>query len=274
MSYLGKTVGIGVLALMAPGAGLCSRPGAGYLGSSGSQATRSQVARLQGVSSQRLPEIGSQPRDVPFWAIQVIVRRGPGGVVETRGRVARSSDGSTYVELIDEATKQMAEVLIFDVQNHRELVLDVRNRRYREIAVPQLEGREVPVDFVAEQLRVAAMEKDVSMRRVKDGVESTWTRLGVKRVAGLESVGSMEVRRPLAATGEAADGPAEVDESWISVDLGVAVLRVRHDPLTDEDTQVAMTEILRAEPEAKLFQVPAGYVLDSGDAHLLRPRTR
>lgn len=239
-----------------------------------SQGVRSKAVSSEEVRYKGLPRIASQLKDVPFRAVQVIVRRGPGGVVETRGRLARSSDGSTYVELIDGATKQAAEVLIFDVPNHRELVLDVRNRRYRVMALPQLEGKEAPVDFVAEQLRVAAMEKNVSMQRVKDGVESTWTRLGVRRVAGLESVGSMEVRRPLAAAGEAADGPAEADESWISVDLGVAVLRVRHDPLTDEDTEVAMTEILRAEPEAKLFQVPAGYVLDNGDAHLLRPTTR
>lgn len=210
----------------------------------------------------------AQLRDVPFRATQVIVRRGPGGVVETRGLVARSSAGSMYVELIDESTKKTAEVLIFDVPNHRELVLDVQNRRYRELAAPGLEGREAPVDFTAEQLRVAAMEKDVSVRRVKDGVDSTWTWLGVKRLAGLESVGSVEVRRPVANAGEATDGPAEVDESWVSVDLGVAVLRRRHDPLKDEDTEVSMTEVLRSEPDARLFQVPAGYVLDNGDARL------
>jgi len=269
---LAKVAGVGVVAVMAAGTGLCSRPGGrsatGPAGGPASKRVQSQRAGSQPSG------IAPQPRDVPFRAMQVIVRRGPGGVVETRGQVARSSDGSTYVELIDEATKETAEVLIFDVPNHRELVLDVRNRRYRILTDPQLEGKEVPVDFVAEQLRGAAREKDVSLRRIKDGVESTWTRLGVKRIAGLESVGSVEVRRPLAAAGEVVDGPAEVDESWISVDLGVAVLRTRHDPLRDEDTEVAMTEIVRAEPEAKLFRAPAGYVLDSGEAQLVRPGTR
>ncbi len=272
MGLLAKVAGVGVVVVMAAGAGLCSKPGGrsatGAAGGPASKRVESQRAGSQPSG------IAPQPRDVPFRATQVIVRRGPGGVVETRGQVARSSDGSTYVELIDEATKETAEVLIFDVPNHRELVLDVRNRRYRILTDPQLEGKEVPVDFVAEQLRVAAREKDVSLRRVRDGVESTWTRLGVKRIAGLESVGSVEVRRPLAAAGEVADGPAEVDESWISVDLGVAVLRTRHDPLRDEDTEVAMTEIVRSEPEAKLFRAPAGYVLDSGEAQLVRPGTR
>jgi len=211
---------------------------------------------------------------VPFRATQVIVRRGTDGVRETRGRVARNSAGSTYVELIDEKTKQPAEVLIFDVPNHRELVLDVRNKRYRELAAPALEGRAAPLDFVSAQLRVATAEKDSSVRRVTDGVEVTWKGLGVRQVAGLETIGSVHVRRPMAAAGEVMDGPAEVDESWVSVDLGIAVLRTRHDPLKSEDTEVALIEVLRTEPDPRLFEVPSGFVLDNGDAQLLSPATR
>ena len=210
------------------------------------------------------PRIASQWKDVPFRATQVIVRRGPEGVVETRGGMARNSAGSTYVEMMDGVTKEPAEVLIFDVQRHRELVLDVRRRSYRALAAPGLEGREVPLDAAAEQLRRAAKEKDMSTSWVEGGMESTWTRLGVRRVGGLETVGAVEIRRPVAAAGELADGPAEVDESWISVDLGIAVLRMRHDPLKGEDTEVALTEILRTEPDARLFEVPAGYVLEGG----------
>lgn len=117
------------------------------------------------------------------------------------------------------------------------------------------------------------MEKDRQVREVRDGMEMTWKGLGVRRVGGLEAVGSVRVRRPLAAAGEVIDGPAEVDESWLSVDLGIAVLRVRHDPLKDEDTQVALTEILRAEPDAGLFEVPTGFVEVAGsDALLLTPQ--
>ena len=230
-------------------------------------------AAAQGAEArmQPVPGIASQLKDVPFRATQVIVRRGAEGVVETRGVVARNSAGSTYVELIDARTKQTAEVLIFDVPHRRELVLDLRNRRYRVMAVPALEGKAVTTDYAAQQLRVAAAEKDSSVHEIKDGVESTWRGLGVKQLAGLEAVGSVKVRRPEAAPGEAADGPAEVDESWVSVDLGIAVLRTRHDPLRGEDTEVALTEVMRAEPDARLFEVPSGYVLDNGNASLVRP---
>ncbi len=216
---------------------------------------------------------GIEPQmvDVPFRAVQVIVRRGPGGMVETRGRMARNSAGSTYVELIDERTNEPAEVLIFDVPKHRKLVLDVGNRSYRVLPVPELDGREVPVDFLAEQLRVASMEKGSQVREVRDGVEMTWKGLGVRRVGGLEAVGSVIVRRPLAGLGEAIDGPAEVDERWLSVDLGIAVLRVRHDPIRDEDTEVSLTEVMRAEPDAGLFEVPRGFVEVGRGALVGRP---
>jgi hypothetical protein len=220
------------------------------------------------------PAIASQWKDVPFRATQVIVRRGPAGVVETRGLVARNSAGSTYVEMIDEATQATAEVLIFDVPHHRELVLDMPNRRYKVVAAPGLEGREPPADFVADQLRVAAAEKDSSVHRVSNGVDSTWKGLGVRRVSGLETIGSVQVRRPLPAPGEALDGPAEVDERWLSVDLGVAVQRIKHDPISDEDTEITLTEVLRSEPDEQLFLVPKGFVLESSDGQLRRPQAR
>lgn len=218
-----------------------------------------------------VPMIGPQFKEVPFRATQVIVRRGANGVVETRGRIARNSAGSTYVELIDEATKAPMEALIFDVPNRRELVLDLRNRRYRTLSLPSLQGEDVPINSVAELLRGAMVGKDRSVSEIRNGVVLTRKGLGVRRLGGLEAVGSVEMRRPLTAPGEATDAPTEVDESWVSVDLGIAVLRTRHDPLRGEDTDVALTEVLRVEPDAALFEVPSGFVMDDGTATLLRP---
>ncbi len=262
MSLVLRTTALGSVLLLGMGAG--AEPGGISTAEISKSAGRTQIS----------PAVGMQWKDVPFRAVQVIVRRGPGGVVETRGRVARSSDGSTYVELIDESTKRPIEALIFDVPNHREVVLDVASRRYRVQAMPGLEGKEAPAEFGAEQLQIAAEQKDSRVHEVKDGVESTWKRLGIRRIAGLEAVGSVQVRRPLAGSGEAADGPAEVDESWVSVDLGIAVQRTRHDPLTGADTEVSLTEVVRAEPDRALFMVPAGYALVSGDARLVRSAGR
>ena len=260
-----RTAGVSAALMLAAAVGACSEPG-GML----KRRSADREGLTEDAKKPISPGIGSQWTGVPFRAVQVIVRRGPGGVVETRGRVARSSDGSTYVELIDENTKQPVEALIFDVPHHREMVLDVASRRYRVQEMPGLEGREAPAEFGTEQLRIATAQKDIRVHEVKDGVELTWKRLGVRRIAGLEAVGNVEVRRPLAGTGEATDGPAEVDESWVSVDLGIAVLRTRHDPLTGADTEVSLTEVVRAEPDGALFAVPAGYALESGDARLVR----
>ena len=79
------------------------------------------------------------------------------------------------------------------------------------------------------------------------------------------------MRRPLAAVGVSSDGPAEVDERWISVDLGIAVLESRHDPLRDEDTEVSLTEVLRTEPDPRLFTIPQGFVLADGGSQTPPP---
>lgn len=251
---------MGVIVLMWTATGYCSRPGTRPQGPVSGRETQSGIA--------------SQWKEVPFRATQVIVRRGAGGVIETRGRIARNSAGSTYVELIDETTKQPTEALIFDVPNRRELVLDLRNRRYRSLSLPSLRGQEVPFDSVAEQLRDATAGKDRSVREIRDGMELTWKGLGVRRMGGLETIGTVEVKRPVAAPNEAADLPSEVDESWVSVDLGIAILRSKHDPLRDEDIDVALTEVLRAEPDSALFEVPSGFVRDDGDARLVRETAR
>lgn len=255
MSSFAKGVGVCGVVLAATLAGVCAEP-----------ANETQA-------HPKL-EIGAPLKDVPFRAMQVIVRRGPDGVVETRGRIARNSAGSTYVELIDENTKEPAEVLIFDVPHRREVVLDLRTRRYRVVAAPSLEGRDAPTGFVADQLRVAQAEKDSSIHRVADGVDLTWKGLGVRRLGGLETVGSIEVQRPQPAPGETIDGPAEVDERWVSVDLGVAVMRVRHDPVRDEDTEITLTEVLRTEPDEQMFSVPSDFVLEGSSPHPERTQMR
>lgn len=253
VSWMGRGAAVLAVVLAASVAGACAEP-------------RTEAG------TPPSPSVGTPWKDVPFQATQVIVRRGPGGEVETRGLVARNSAGSMYVELVDARTQQPTEALIFDVPHRRELVLDLLRRRYRVMALPGLEGREAPADFVAEQLRVAELEKDSSVHRVSDGVDSTWKGLGVRNVAGLATVGSVRVERPVAAPGETKDGPAEVDERWVSVDLGIAVLRVKHDPLRDEDTEIALTAVMRSEPDSNLFQVPAGFVMVDAERRSATPR--
>ncbi len=54
-----------------------------------------------------------------------------------------------------------------------------------------------------------------------------------------------------------------VSETWYSKDLQTVVMSKHSDPRTGEST-FRMTNIQRAEPDASLFQVPAGYKVTEG----------
>jgi TonB family protein len=54
-----------------------------------------------------------------------------------------------------------------------------------------------------------------------------------------------------------------VDEAWYSPDLRVNVMTKHSDPRSGE-TVYRLTQIIRAEPDAQLFQVPADYTVQTG----------
>lgn len=196
----------------------------------------------------------TQVLDVPFEAVQVITRRTGREARETRGRMARNAEGSTYVELAEE-DGSVAKILILDVPHRREIVLDVPCRCYRVRTAPELAARSVTAGWMLEQLGQAAEQKDASRHEVVNGSDRTVTSLGTRRVSGLETIGTREVRR--AITGARAEREME---SWFSVDLGLAVLMTEREVIRDNMTEVLLTEVLRSEPDPALFRIPDGYV--------------
>ena len=191
--------------------------------------------------------------DVPFEAVQVITRRSGGAVKETRGRMARNADGSTYLEMGGE-DGTVAKILILDVPQRREIVLDVRCRCYRVRAAPELVAQSLTPGWMLEELEQAVENKDASRHELKHGNDRTVTSLGTRRVSGVEAVGRREARR-IPETGAVREM-----ESWFSVDLGLAVLITERGAVRGDETEVLLTEILRSDPDPSLFQIPEGYV--------------
>ena len=194
----------------------------------------------------------TQVLDAPFEAVQVITHHAGREAKETRGRMARNAEGSTYVELAEE-DGSVTRILILDVPRRREIVLDVRCRCYRVRPAPELAARSVTAGWMLEQLEQAAEQKDASRHEVVNGSDRMVTSLGTRRVSGLETIGTREVRRDAGA-----DAEREM-ESWFSVDLGLAVLMTERSARGME-TEVLLTEIMRSEPDSSLFQIPEGYV--------------
>lgn len=208
----------------------------------------------------------TQVLDVPFEAVQVVTRRTGREARETRGRMARNAEGSTYVELAEE-DGSVARILILDVPQRREIVLNVRCRCYRVRTAPELAARSLTAGWMLEQLGQAAAQKDASRHEVVNGSDTTVTTLGTRRVSGLEAIGTREVRP---ATGAGAEREME---SWFSVDLGLAVLMRERGVGRGEETEVLLTEILRSEPDPALFRIPEGYVPEARRAISRVPAT-
>ncbi len=193
---------------------------------------------------------------VPFMATQVITQTTPAGTTQTQGRVARDHYGSTYVEEIDAASGAPRRAFIFDVPGKRLITLDLARHSFRIQAAPQLTAQGVPLGWAGDQLRWAEAHQDRSTREVQGSVAATQTWLGVRQVSGLVTVGTLRERRPIKADGGLGEQAVEVAESWFSVELGMSVLMTDTKPSAGAVTEVRLTGVMRAEPDASLFEVP------------------
>ena len=89
--------------------------------------------------------------------------------------------------------------------------------------------------------------------------------LGVQTVSGLAATGQRITRSiPAGAIGNA-QPIQSVREVWTSTDLKVPVLIKTSDPRYGT-TVTQLTNVVRAEPDAALFQAPAGYTVRKGAA--------
>jgi hypothetical protein len=98
--------------------------------------------------------------------------------------------------------------------------------------------------------------------------------LGESMMSGV-SVHGLRRTRTLSAQDAGALKPiAIVDEYWYSEDMHLVMLEKHTDPRTGEQI-VAVTNVQRAEPDARVFQVPQGYrVVDLTPDHAgMTPRT-
>lgn len=88
--------------------------------------------------------------------------------------------------------------------------------------------------------------------------------LGAQTMEGLSVTGKRITRtfQPNAAMGN--DQPIKVvTEMWYSADLQMNILRHTDDPRLITTSTVKYTNVKRGEPDASLFQVPAGYTVNS-----------
>jgi len=85
-----------------------------------------------------------------------------------------------------------------------------------------------------------------------------WEDLGHRNIAGLDTVGTRETTTTNAGTLGNDEPLTSMSEYWHSDQLGINLLSIRTSPFFGRQT-FTITEITAGEPDAQLFQVPAGY---------------
>ena len=164
---------------------------------------------------------------------RVVIRDGAGRIYQER-RSLVPRDGQAEPELM--------RIEISDPAQHSKYFCRVEDHRcvLREYTGPPAEDRE-PVGSA-------------------DGGKSQLTRedLGKSNISGVEVVGTRETRT-ISAGAIGNDRPISITkEFWYSPQLGLNMSVKRNDPRHGTQT-FTVTEVSLAEPDPKVFQVPAGY---------------
>ena len=169
---------------------------------------------------------------------------------DTQGRVRRE----VGVDLATPATGNVKRsmVVITDPVAGKRYMLNPDNKSAREMPMrgPKRQGE-------------PREEHMKAMGGPDDSGAVTKEQLGTKAVNGLQAEG-VRVTRTIPAGAIGNDKPIEVvTERWYSPDLQIGVMTVHTDPMMGTVT-TKLVNVVRGDPDAALFQVPADYKIKAG----------
>lgn len=181
-----------------------------------------------------------------------------GNVIERKstGSVARDSQGRTRRDMTIPAFGPLASsdkpaphvaALVDPVANTR-YVLDADTKTARKIPGP-FEKQSFP--------------RDGGPGRAAADNETVTTSLGTQMIGGVSAEGTRHTRTIPAGQMGNAKPIVIVSERWYSPDLQMVVMTKHSDPRMGE-TSFQMTNIVRQEPAASLFQVPTDFTVKQG----------
>lgn len=170
---------------------------------------------------------------------------------------ARDSSGRTYVASLPGATQGSGEthlfVRVFDPVNRESISWSLNSKQATVMHLPeasQMHGARGP----------QGGEAAGAGRFHRNGEAPTVEQLGSKTINGVVSEGTRTTRViPAGAQGNS-EALTITHETWVSQDLKIEVERVDTDPRFGTTT-MEVTNLSRAEPNAALFQAPAGYTV-------------
>lgn len=175
---------------------------------------------------------------------------------QDNNKVSRDSQGRTRMERTMPAAPDVAaqstrtEILIFDPVAGYMFHLDPQKQTYSQMAIKQ---------------HLAPAAGSYAVRAHHAGNAGQMETLPAQAINGVTATGTRHTQTiPAGAIGNTAAIDV-VRERWISQDLKVPVMIKTSDPRFGTTT-MQLTNVVRSEPDAALFQIPAGYTLQAGPA--------
>jgi hypothetical protein len=168
-------------------------------------------------------------------------------------RIARDSQGRIYEErwwLVPKDSKVVSKMNWIQIA-------DPKQRTLYNCSTEKHICELLTFEF-SRDLAAAHMRKGTSHKLPNDGGEVVWEDLGSRNVAGMDTVGARETTTVAAGT-MGNDRPlVSVSEFWHSDQLGINLLSMLSSPFSGKQI-FTITELTPAEPDPRLFELPAGY---------------
>ncbi len=125
---------------------------------------------------------------------------------------------------------------------------------------PQKQICDLLVYDPASDLAAAAPRKGTSRTLAHGDGNVAWEDLGNRNIAGIDTVGTRETTTMNAGTMGNDQPLTSMREYWHSDQLGINLLSIRSSPFFGKQT-FTITEITAAEPDAQMFELPAGFTV-------------
>jgi hypothetical protein len=167
-------------------------------------------------------------------------------------RKMRDAEGRTRVDILHEFKNEVTIVIttISDPVTRTRTTLNVRQKMAYTFHLPELKPAALVDEKKVAELREAAKSRPTPNFQTEQ--------LGQKNVSGIFAEGTRTTRLiPIGMEGNDREIRV-VTEQWVSPDLKVVVARSVDDPRYGQIT-MEVSDLLRGDPDATLFQVPADY---------------
>jgi len=169
--------------------------------------------------------------------------------------VARSSNGSTYEEVIDPKTGEINAIQILDALGRRSIFLDVKRRFYGIYPAKFAPLGNAPSKEALEK-HIEVLKTLKPTRTVEDGYDTETTYLGFRTQDGFLEFGRRMVFDSVPASSRLQQ---KIWEDWTVPALSITIEKTGFDADHKPVQIIRLSNIRTEEPDPRLFEIPPGY---------------